>query len=64
MEAWIQGRDQTVKTEWIMESVRALEEAGHTEVRVTVHEDLGHNVWTRIYEGWGLYAWFLQHRRA
>jgi len=57
------GRDTVVKPEWVMQTVRALEEAGHPEVRITVHEDLSHNVWTRVYEGWDLYAWFLQHRR-
>jgi hypothetical protein len=30
---------------------------------MTVHEDLGHNVWTRVYEGWDLYNWFLGKRR-
>jgi predicted peptidase len=58
------GRDPTVKPEWIMATSRALEEAGHPEVRVTVHEDLAHNVWTRVYEGWDLYQWFLSHRRG
>ncbi len=57
------GRDTVVKTEWVMQTVRALEEAGHPEVRLTVHEDLAHNVWTRVYEGWDLYGWFLQHRK-
>lgn len=57
------GRDGTVKTEWVIESARALEAAGHPEVRLTVHEDLGHNVWTRVYEGWDLYQWFLRRRR-
>ena len=43
--------------------VGTLEEAGHPDVRFTVHEDLPHDVWTRVYEGWDLYNWFLQHRR-
>ena len=58
------GRDPVVKTEWVIETARALEAAGHPEVRLTVHEDLGHNVWTRVYEGWDLYQWFLSKRRG
>ncbi len=57
------GRDPIVLAEWVLQSARALEEAGHPEVRFTVHEDMGHNVWERVYEGWDLYQWFLQHRR-
>ena len=58
------GRDRTVRPEWVIASARALEDAGHPEVRLTVHEDLGHNVWTRVYAGWDLYQWFLDHRRS
>ncbi len=58
------GRDPTVRPEWTLATARALEEAGHPEVRMTVHEDLSHNVWTRVYEGWDLYGWFLQQRRG
>ena len=57
------GRDTVVRPERVLEAVTALEAAGHPDVRFTVHEDLGHNVWTRVYEGWDLYAWFLAHRR-
>lgn len=58
------GRDTVVRTEWVLESVVALEKAGHPDVRFTVHEDLPHDVWTRVCEGWDLYNWLLQHRRA
>lgn len=57
------GRDTTVLPEWVLESAVAIEEAGHPEVRLTVHEDLPHNVWERVYAGWDLYMWFLDHRR-
>lgn len=57
------GRDPLVLAEWVLASARALEEAGHPDVRFTVHEDMGHNVWERVYEGWDLYEWFLRHRR-
>jgi predicted peptidase len=63
---WIHqgGRDSVVHAEHVVASARALEAAGHPEVRVTVHEDLGHNVWTRVYEGEDLYSWFLRQRRS
>ena len=51
-----------VRPERVLDTVTALEAAGHPEVRFMVHEDLGHNVWTRVHEGWDLYAWFLGHR--
>lgn len=57
------GRDTTVLPEWVLATVVALEEAGHPEVRFTVHEDRPHDAWTRVYEGWDLYNWFLSHRR-
>jgi predicted peptidase len=57
------GRDPVVPTSRSLEMALALEAAGHPEVRFTVHEDLGHNVWTRVYEGQDIYTWFLKHRR-
>jgi predicted peptidase len=57
------GRDPLVKPEWIYPMANALEEAGHRSVRLTVHEDLGHNCWTRAYGGEDLYQWFLAHQR-
>ena len=58
------GRDTTVPPSRSLEMAVALEAAGHPEVRLTVHEDLGHNVWTRVYEGQDIYSWFLTHRRG
>ncbi|MPY87582.1 MAG: prolyl oligopeptidase family serine peptidase [Luteitalea sp.] len=57
------GRDTVVQPWRSLEMAVALEAAGHPDVRLTVHEDLGHNVWTRVYEGQDLYSWFLKHRR-
>ncbi len=57
------GRDTVIRPEWVLATAKALEAAGHPEVRMTVHEDLSHNVWTRVYEGWDLYGWFLRQRR-
>lgn len=57
------GKDPVVHPEWTTQSAIDLEKAGHPAVRFTVHEDLSHNVWTRVYEGWDLYYWLLSHRR-
>jgi len=57
------GRDRLVRPEWVLANAVALDKAGHPDVRLTVHEDMGHNVWSRVYEGWDLYNWFLSHRR-
>lgn len=57
------GRDVRVKSQWIYDVANALERAGHESVRLTIHEDLGHDCWTRVYGGEDLYAWFLSHRR-
>lgn len=53
------GRDTAVPPEYFYPVVRALEEAGHQEVRFTIHADLGHEAWTRIYAGQDLYDWLL-----
>jgi dienelactone hydrolase len=66
MPLWIfhGGRDTTVPPSRSLEMAVALEAAGHPDVRLTIHEDLGHNVWTRVYEGQDIYSWFLKHRRG
>jgi predicted peptidase len=58
------GRDRTVLPEWVLASAIALEKAGHPSVRLTVHEDLPHDSWTRMYTGWDLYNWLLMQRRG
>jgi len=56
------GRDDLVRPEWTLATAEALDRAGGN-VRVTVHEDLGHDCWTRVYGGQDLYDWLLSHRR-
>jgi predicted peptidase len=57
------GRDPIIKAQWIYEMANALEKGGHRTIRLTVHEDLGHDAWTRVYAGEDLYQWFLTHKR-
>ncbi|WP_237066000.1 alpha/beta fold hydrolase [Microbulbifer guangxiensis] len=54
------GRDRTVEKSYFYAGVNRLEELGG-EVRFTVHEDMSHDVWRRVYEGQDLYHWLLQH---
>ncbi|MFN8465919.1 MAG: prolyl oligopeptidase family serine peptidase [Caldilineaceae bacterium] len=57
------GRDRVVKPEWAYDLANALERAGHPSVRFTVHEDLGHDCWTRVYAGQDLYSWLLEQSK-
>lgn len=57
------GRDTLNKPQWAYDMANALEHAGHQSIRFTVHEDCGHDCWTRVYGGYDLYDWFLQHKR-
>ena len=41
-----------------------LESLGHDQVRFTVHEDLGHFAWIRVYGGQDVYDWMLAHTKA
>jgi predicted peptidase len=56
------GRDDLVLPEWSLATADTLDEAGG-DVRVTVHEDLAHDCWTRVYGGRDLYDWFLSNAR-
>lgn len=58
------GRDSIVLAEWQLKTVQALVKNGHKSVRFTVHEDLSHNSWERVYGGWDLYVWLLQQKRS
>jgi predicted peptidase len=65
MPIWIfhGGRDDVVKPEWSYDVANTLEAAGHRSVMLTIHEDLPHNSWTRVYSGRDIYDWFLSHGR-
>ncbi|NKB36952.1 MAG: prolyl oligopeptidase family serine peptidase [Gammaproteobacteria bacterium] len=61
---WIFGgaKDTTVKPHWLYEMANALQNAGHPALRFTVHEDMDHDAWKRVYEGEDLFNWFLRYR--
>ena len=55
------GRDQVIKKQFFIPGVNRLEELGHTNMRYTIHEDMGHDTWKRVYAGDDIYNWFLEH---
>jgi predicted peptidase len=56
------GKDTVVKPHWLYTMARALEEAGHPALRFTMHEDMDHDAWKRVYASQDLYDWFLRYR--
>ena len=57
------GRDNVVEKKYFLAGVNRLEELGHTNLRYTIHEDMGHDTWKRVYAGDDLYQWFLEYHR-
>lgn len=54
------GRDNVIPTKYFYAGMNELERLGHNNLRFTVHEDLGHDTWTRVYSGADIYDWLLQ----
>jgi len=59
--AFAGGRDSAVDIQYFYAGLDKLEKLGHNNVRFTVHEDKGHDAWTRVYSGDDLYQWLLSH---
>lgn len=57
------GADTAIKPHWLYTMAAALEDAGHPDIRLTIHEDMGHDAWKRVYAGQDLYDWMLSNRR-
>jgi predicted peptidase len=54
------GRDPLVsRLENHFAGLNKLEKLGHKDVMFTVHEDMGHDAWKRIYKGEDIYNWLL-----
>ena len=60
--AFAGGRDSAVNIKYFYAGLNELEKLGHDDVRFTVHEDKGHDAWTRVYSGDDLYLWLLSHQ--
>ena len=53
------GRDRVVAPRESLRMANALLERGHRAARLTVHHELDHDVWIRVYAGEDFYAWLL-----
>jgi predicted peptidase len=58
------GRDPAVPLRQMYPLLNRLESLSHPEVRFTVHEDLGHFTWVRVYGGQDVYDWMLRNARS
>jgi pimeloyl-ACP methyl ester carboxylesterase len=58
------GRDDAVKVKYFYPGMNRLEALGHHDFRFTVEEDMGHDVWARVYAGNDVYDWMLAHRKV
>jgi len=56
------GRDPVIPIEYFYEGLNKLEKLGHTNIQFTVHEDLSHDTWKRVYEGDDIFNWLLNHK--
>ena len=61
--AFAGGRDNVVPAQYFYKGLNELEALGHKDVRFTIHEDLGHDAWVRIYGGSDIYDWMLEHSK-
>jgi dienelactone hydrolase len=57
------GRDSSVRVKHFYAGLNRLEALGAPELRFTIEEDMGHDVWARVYAGQDVYAWMLAHTR-
>jgi pimeloyl-ACP methyl ester carboxylesterase len=62
--AFAGGRDQAVEVQYFYAGLNRLEELGHQDVRFTVHEDMRHDAWVRVYDSADFYNWLLSHSLA
>jgi predicted peptidase len=61
--AFAGGRDTAVERKYFYAGLNRLEELSDADVRFTVHEDMAHDAWRRIYAGEDLYQWLLEYSR-
>lgn len=61
--AFAGGRDAGVPASHFYPALNALESYGHNHVLFTIHADMGHDAWKRIYAGNDIYDWMLKQKR-
>jgi len=58
------GRDFAVDKSHFYAGLNKLESLTQAPVRFTVHEDMGHDTWKRVYAADDIYSWMLNQKRA
>lgn len=58
------GRDSSVRVKNFYAGLNRLESLGAPELRFTIEEDMGHDVWARVYAGRDVYDWLLSHSKT
>lgn len=58
--AFAGGKDRTVEKKYFYKGMADLQEMGHQQVLFTVHEDLSHDAWKRVYMGDDWYHWLFE----
>ncbi|MEX0857180.1 MAG: prolyl oligopeptidase family serine peptidase [Balneolaceae bacterium] len=59
--AFAGGGDPVVESTYFFAGLNRLKDLGHKEVQFTIHEDMGHDTWKRVYAGEDIYSWLLSH---
>lgn len=62
--AFAAGRDTAVTKPHFYAGMNELERLSDAEIRFTVHEDMAHDAWRRIYGGEDLYRWLLDQQKG
>lgn len=53
------GRDSAVDIQFFYAGIEQLRRLGHEKIQFTVHEDMNHDTWTRVYASDDFYQWLL-----
>lgn len=61
--AFAAGRDSSINIKYFYLGINTLEQLGHSNVRFTVHEDMEHDAWRRVFAGNDIYQWLLSHSK-
>jgi len=57
------GRDASVRVKNFYAGLNRLEALGARDLRFTIEEDMGHDVWARVYAGRDVYDWLLSYTK-
>lgn len=60
--AFAGGRDTSVNKKYFYAGINRLESLGGS-VQFTIHEDMGHDAWKRVYASDDLYQWLLEQKK-